>query len=194
MITTSDFKKGVRVELDGAPWTIVNVTTQTPSARGAATLVKARFKNILTGQVSDRTFKSGEKFVSPDVEMRPAQYLYSSPEDRENVYHFMDMASYDQFELRDQDLGDIAQWLVENLEVKSVLYNGSVVGIELPQFVELELETVEPGSRGDTASGSVTTAAYTSSGIRILVPLFIKAGDKVRVDTTSGQFKDRVST
>ena len=192
MITTSDFKKGARVELDGSPWAIVSVTTQTPSARGAATLVKARLKNILTGQVSDRTFKSGEKFQMPDVEMRPAQYLYSSPEDRESVYHFMDMNSYDQFELRDGDLGDIAKWLVENLEVKSILYNGNVVGIELPQFVELELDMVEPGSKGDTASGSVTTAAYTSSGIRVLVPLFIKSGDKVRVDTTTGQFKDRV--
>jgi elongation factor P len=194
MITTSDFKKGVRVELDGAPWAIVNVTTQTPSARGAATLVKARFKNILTGQVSDRTFKSGEKFVAPDVEMRPAQYLYSTPEDKETVYHFMDMASYDQFELRANDLGDITQWLVESLEVKSVLYNGAVVGIEVPQFVEIELDTVEPGSRGDTASGSVTTAAYTHSGVRVLVPLFIKAGDTIRIDTTTGQFKDRVSS
>ena len=194
MLTTSDFKKGVRVELDNAPWTIVSVTTQTPSARGAATLVKARFKNILTGQVSDRTFKSGEKFIAPDVEMRPAQFLYSTPDEGENLYHFMDMASYDQFELRDSDLGGIAKWLVENLEVKSVLYNGHVVGIELPQFVELELDTVEPGSRGDTASGSVTTAAYTTSGIRVLVPLFIKAGDKIRVDTGTGQFKDRVSS
>ena len=192
MLTTSDFKKGVRVELDGAPWTIVSVTTQTPSARGAATLVKARFKNILSGQVSDRTFKAGEKFVAPDVEMRQAQYLYSSPDEGETLYHFMDTSSYEQFELRDSDLNDMANWLVENLEVKSVYYNGHIVGIELPQFVELELDSVEPGSRGDTASGSVTTAAYTATGIRVQVPLFIKAGDKVRVDTTTGQFKDRV--
>ena len=192
MLTTSDFKKGLRVEVDGAPWTIVTVTTQTPSARGAATLVKVRLKNVLTSQVSDRTFKAGEKFNMPDVEMRPAQYLYSSPDANESIYHFMDMNSYDQFELRDSDLGHLAKWLVENLEVKSVLYNGHVVGIELPQFVEVELDMVEPGSKGDTASGSVTTAAYTASGIRILVPLFIKSGDKIRVDTTNGQFKDRV--
>ena len=121
MITTSDFKKGLRVELDRAPWVVVTVTTQTPSARGAATLVKARLKNILTGQVSDRTFKAGEKFTEPDVEMRPAQFLYTSPEDGGTVYHFMDMGSYDQFELRDEDLGDDQRWLVDGIEVKSVL-------------------------------------------------------------------------
>jgi len=191
MISTSDFKKGVRVELDNAPWTIVNITTQSPTARGASTLVKVRLKNVLTGLVSDRTFKSGDKVDEPNLEMRQAQFLYSSPEGSGSVYHFMDTASYDQFELRDDVLGDQAQWLVDDLEVRAVIYNERIVGVELPQFVELELETVEPGSRGDTASGSVTTAAYTSSGIRVLVPLFIKPGDKVRVDTTTGQFKDR---
>ena len=193
MLTTSDFKKGVRVEIDNAPWTIVTVNTQTPSARGAATLVKARLKNVLTGQVSDRTFKAGEKFSEPDVEVRPAQFLYQSPDGDEQLYHFMDMSSYDQFELRDSDLGDDVQWLVENLEVKSVLYNGRVVSVELPQFVELEVSSVEPGSRGDTASGSVTTAAYTTTGLRVQVPLFIKDGDRIRVDTTTGNFKDRSS-
>ena len=191
MISTSDFKKGVRVELDNAPWTIVHLTTQSPTARGASTLVKVRLKNVLTGLVSDRTFKSGDKVDVPNLEMRQAQFLYSTPEGDGNVYNFMDTASYDQFELRDDVLGDQAQWLVDDLEVRAVIYNERIVGIELPQFVELELETVEPGSRGDTASGSVTTAAYTSSGIRVLVPLFIKPGDKVRVDTTTGQFKDR---
>ena len=193
MITTADFKKGARVEIDQAPWTVVTVNTQTPSARGAATLVKARLKNILTGQVSDRTFKAGEKFSVPDVEMRPAQFLYEAPDGDESVYHFMDMSSYDQFELRDSDLGDDVRWLVESLEVKSVLYNGSVVSVEMPQFVELEISSVEPGSRGDTASGSVTTTAYTTTGLRVQVPLFIKDGDRIRVDTTTGNFKDRSS-
>ena len=191
MLTTSDFKKGVRLEIDAAPWTIVSMTTQTPSARGASTLVKVRLKNIITGMISDRTFKSGEKFVEPDLQMRNSQYLYSSPEGSGSVYNFMDMNTYEQFELRDDDLGDQAKWLTENLEVRTILYNDRVVGIELPQFVELELETVEPGSRGDTASGSVTTAAYTASGIRVLVPLFIKAGDRVKIDTTNGNFKER---
>ena len=193
MLTTSDFKKGVRLEIDQAPWTIVNVTTQSPSARGASTLVKVRLKNIITGMVSDRTFKSGEKFTEPDLQMRNAQYLYSSPEDGGTVYNFMDMSTYDQFELRDDDLGDQAQWLTENLEVRTILYNERVVGIDLPQFVEMELDSVEPGSRGDTASGAVTTAAYTLSGIRVMVPLFIKRGDRIKIDTTTGTFKERCS-
>ena len=191
MLTTSDFKKGLRIELDGAPWTVVRTTTQTPSARGAATLVKARLKNVLTGQVSDRSFKSGDKFVEPDLQMRSAQYLYSEPDGNETVYHFMDSANYEQFEIRSSDIEDEQRWLTENLDVKAVLYNNEVVGIELPQFVELEIDRVEPGSRGDTASGSVTTAAHTVTGVRIQVPLFIKAGDTVRVDTTTGVFKDR---
>ena len=191
MISTGDFKKGVRLELDGAPWTIVSTTTQTPSARGAATLIKARLKHVLTGQVSDRTFKSGEKFAEPDLYLRPAQYLYSEREDNDTVYHFMDTETYDQFPLRGNELGELSRWLVENLEVKAVSYNQRVVSIELPQFIELRVDTVEPGSRGDTASGSVTTAAYTDSGIRVQVPLFVKSGDLIRVDTESGQFKDR---
>ncbi|MCA9561216.1 MAG: elongation factor P [Myxococcales bacterium] len=192
MLTTSDFRKGVRVEIDGQPWTIVSVATQSPSARGAATLVKARLRNVLSGQISDRTFKSGEKFKEPDLQHRPAQYLYSAPEDEGSVYHFMDAANYEQFELRDDDLGDDAQWLVENLEVRAVVFNDRVVGIELPQFVEMELESVEPGSKGDTASGGVTTTATTTTGIRVQVPLYIQAGDRVRIDTGTGSFKDRV--
>ena len=191
MLTTSDFKKGLRIELDDAPWTVVKTTTQSPSARGAATLVKARLKNVLTGQVSDRTFKAGEKFIEPDLQMRAAQYLYNEPDGDDVIYHFMDSANYEQFELRQGDIEDDYRWLTESLEIKAVLYNDKVVGIELPQFVELEIDSVEPGSRGDTASGSVTTAAYTASGVRIQVPLFVKAGDTVRVDTTTGTFKDR---
>ncbi len=192
MLTTADFKKGLRIELDGAPWTVVTTKSQSPSARGAATLVKARLKNVLTGQVSDRTVKAGEKFVEPDLEMRASQYLYSAPDGTETIYYFMDQSSYDQFELRDEQLGDEARWLVDNLEVRAVLYNSAVVGIELPQFVEMELDSVEPGSRGDTASGAVTTAATTTTGVRVQVPLYIEAGDRVRIDTTTGNFKDRV--
>lgn len=193
MLTTSDFKKGVRVEVDGAPWTVVSVSTQSPSARGAQTLVKARLRNVLTGQIADRTFKAGEKFREPDLQFRPAQYLYAVPEGDGQRYFFMDTGTYDQFELTDDDLGDDARWLVENLEVRAVIYNDRVVGVELPQFVEMELASVEPGSRGDTASGAVTTTAHTVTGVRVQVPLYVQAGDVVRVDTTTGTFKDRVS-
>ena len=182
----------MRIELDNAPWTIVSISMQSPSARGASTLVKVRLKNVLSGQVSDRTFKSGEKFDEPDLEMRNAQYLYSEPDGDGVIYHFMDQDNYEQFPLRQAELGDDARWLVDNLEVRSIVYRERVVGIEVPQFVQFEVSSVEPGSRGDTASGSVTTAAYTESGIRVQVPLFVKAGDMIRVDTTTGNFKDRI--
>ena len=191
MITTGEFKKGVRIELDGAPWTIVQNSTQSPSARGAATLIKVRLKHVLTGQVLDRTFKSGDKFDDPDLYLRPAQFLYSEREGDGQLYHFMDTENYEQFALRSDELGDSSAWLVENLEVRAISYNQRVVGIELPQFIELEVDSVEPGTRGDTTSGSVTTTAYTATGIRVQVPLFVKAGDKIRVDTESGTFKDR---
>ena len=193
MLTTSDFKKGARIEHDGAPWTIINTSTQTPSARGAATLVKARIRNVLTGQVLDRTFKSGEKFDEPDLQFRASQYLYEQPASGGSTYCFMDNETYDQFELTADDLGGDAKWLVENLDVRSVVYNDRVVGIELPQFVEMEIADVEPGTRGDTASGAVTTVAHTVTGIRVSVPLFITTGDVVRIDTGTGTFKDRVS-
>jgi elongation factor P len=192
MISTSDFKKGLRVELDGAPWTVVSVTTQSPTARGATTLIKARLKNILTGQVSDRTFKSGDRVGVPNLEVRPCQYLYSGPSGDDLVYYFMDLGSYDQFELREEEIGDQTRWLVENLECRAVVYNDRVVGLELPQFVEVEISSVEPGARGDTATGSVTSAAYTTTGQRLQVPLFIKEGDRVRVDPVTGLFKDRL--
>ena len=107
------------------------------------------------------------------------------------MYHFMDTENYEQFGLRGSNLGDTALWLVENLEVKAISYNQQVVGIELPQFIELKVDSVEPGTRGDTASGSVTTTAYTESGIKVQVPLFVKSGDLIRVDVETGTFKDR---
>jgi len=192
MISTSDLKKGLRVELDGAPWTVVSVTTQAPTARGATTLIKARLKNVLTGLVSDRTFKAGERLMTPNLEIRPCQYLYSGPSGEGAVYYFMDLGSYDQLELREEDVGEQSRWLVENLECRAVVYNERVVGLELPQFVEVEISSVEPGARGDTATGSVTSAAYTTTGQRLQVPLFIKEGDRVRVDPLTGLFKDRL--
>ncbi|MCA9526450.1 MAG: elongation factor P [Myxococcales bacterium] len=193
MISTSDFKKGQRVEVDGQPWTVERSTTQSPSARGGATLVKVRLRNVLTGQISDRTFKSGEKFPEPDLQLRNAQYLYATPGETGTDHVFMDTASYEQFELTADALGDQAQWLVDNLEVRSVVYNDKVVGIDLPQFVEMELTEVAPGSRGDTASGGATTTATTATGVTIQVPLYIKTGDVVRIDTGTCTFKDRVS-
>lgn len=191
MISTADFKKGQRVELEGQPWAVERSSTQSPSARGGATLVKARLRNVITGQITDRTFKAGERFAEPDLQLRPCQFLYRSTGD--DTFVFMDLQSYEQFELSAVSIGDDAQWLVDNQEVRAIVYNDRVVSIELPQFVEMELADVAPGSRGDTASGGVTTTATTTTGVSVQVPLYIKPGDVVRIDTTTGTFKDRVS-
>ena len=192
MISTSEFKRGARIEFEGQPWAIENVHTQSTSARGAQTLVKVRLRNILTGQISDRNFKAGEKFTEPDLRKLPAQYLYQAPEGERVRYYFMATDSFEQFDLTDVEVGDDARLLLENLELRAVEYNGVMVGIELPQYVEMVVTEVQPGARGDTASGSVTTAAIIENGLHIQVPLFVKPGDRVRIDSETQAFKDRL--
>ena len=187
MIATGDFKRGARILVDGEPYTVDEYTTQSPSARGAATLVKARLRHVVTGQVSDRTFKAGERFEEPDVAIRTVQFLYRDGDD----CHFMDQQTYDQFTLGARTLGDITPWLVENLEVTAVLYNGQAVGVTLPAFVEAEVDMVGGGSRGDTASGKNLKDASLTNGETIKVPLFIESGERILVDTRTWEFARR---
>ncbi len=189
MLTTSDFRKGLRVLLDGEPYTLLDVQVQMPSARGANTLVKIKARNVLTGQMTDRTFKAGEKFEEPDLAFRSARMLYRDGRE----FHFMDEASYEQFSLTEEDLGPQAVWLSEELEVRAIQFNGRVVGIELPQFVTCRVESVEAGSRGDTAAGKVLKNAVLANGVTARVPLYITAGEVIRVDTGTGEFVERAS-
>jgi elongation factor P len=189
MLTTADFKKGMRILVDGEPFLVMDYSVQTPSARGAATLVRAKLRNIVTGAVFDRTFKSGEKFEEPDVQLRQVQYLYADGE----AHHFMDTGSYEQFALGADRLGDSAPWFREGLEVKAVLFNGAVVHVELPAFVEAEVEMAGAGSRGDTASGKNLKEAVLTNGVRVKVPLFIESGDRVVIDTRTGEFARRAA-
>ena len=187
MIATGDFKRGVRILVDGEPFAIDEHTVQTPSARGAATLVKVRLRSIVTGQVSDRTFKAGEKFEEPDVAIRGVQFLYRDADG----CHFMDHETYDQFGLGDDVLGEIDPWLTDQLELTGVFFNGNPVGVSLPTFVEAEVDMVGGGSRGDTASGKNLKDATLTNGQRLKVPLFIEAGEKVLVDTRTWEFARR---
>lgn len=187
MIATGDFKRGVRILVDDEPYTIEDHTVQTPSARGAATLVKVRLRHVVTGQVSDRTFKAGERFEEPDVAVRTVQFLYRDGDD----FHFMDQQTYDQFTLSAATLGEVAPWLVENLELTAVLYNGQAVGVTLPSFVEAEVDMVGGGSRGDTASGKNLKDATLTNGQTLKVPLFIESGERVLVDTRTWEFARR---
>jgi elongation factor P len=142
---------------------------------------------VVTGQVSDRTFKAGERFEEPDVAIRTVQYLYRDGDD----FHFMDQQSYEQFTLTAATLGDLTPWLTENLEVTAVLYNGQAVGVTLPAFVEAEVDMVGGGSRGDTASGKNLKDATLTNGETIKVPLFIESGERILVDTRTWEFARR---
>ena len=188
MISTSDFKKGAQILVDGQPFTVVDYTVQSPSARGAATLYRTKVRNILTGAVLEKTFKAGDKFDEPDVEAREAQFLYEAG----GEYNFLDQESFEQFALSEEAMGDAVGYLAENTIVKSVVYNGEVVSVELPQFVEFDVVEVESAARGDTAAGKVLKDAKISTGASVRVPLYLEAGERILVDTTTGEFVKRV--
>jgi len=187
MIATGDFKRGARIVVDGEPFTIDEHTVQTPSARGAATLVKVRLRHVVSGTVTDRTFKAGERFDEPDVAIRPVQFLYRDAEG----CHFMDHQTYDQFRLGADVLGEIVPWLTDQLELTGVFLDGNAVGVGLPTFVEAEIDMVGGGSKGDTASGKNLKDATLTNGKTLKVPLFIESGEKVLVDTRTWEFARR---
>jgi elongation factor P len=184
MLTTADFKRGLRSLIDGEPYSIVDYTVQTPSARGAATLVRAKVRNYLTGAVFDKTFKSGDKFDAPDLQRRAAQFLYRDGDD----LHFMDNESYEQLQLPAEQLGDTAVWLADGMAVHAIVFNGRVVSIEVPRFVEVEVRETEPGIRGVTASGKSFKDATVQGGAVIKVPLYIEAGERIEVDIEELRF------
>lgn len=187
MITTSDFGKNVRFLYEGEPYVIVDFTVQSPSARGASTLFKVKARNLLNGKLISETFKAGTKFEQPDVRMATVQYLYNEGDDAV----FMDSETFDQFNLSLESIGTGAKYLREDLKIKALYFNNQPVNVELPQYVECEVETVEPGTRGNTASGSVTTKATLTNGIEIQVPLNIKNGDHILVSTSDDSFYQR---
>jgi len=187
MIATGDFKRGLAILVEGQPYVIMDYTVHTPSARGAATLVRVKGKNVLTGQALDMTFKSGDKFEEPDLERRRINFLYAEGDD----FHFMDEESYDQFHLGREMLGEAVRYIREGITLRSVVFQGRVVGVELPQFVEFEVVETGPGGRSDMASGKVTKQATLSNGTTIRVPVYLEAGETVVVDTTTGEFVKR---
>ena len=188
MLSANDFKRGLRIELDGDPYTVLDVHFQSPSARGASTLVKARVRNIRTGQVFDRTFRSADKVEEPQVELRAIQFLYSD----DDGYHFMDTQSYDQFALTREDLGDVVNYLLEGLSgLRSVVFNGRVISVDLPQSIVLRVTQTDPAIKGATAQAQ-TKPATLETGLIIQVPSYLETGELVQVDTKEGRFLARV--
>lgn len=187
MPTTSDFKKGLRIELEGEPFVIVDVTTQTPSARGAATLVKTRLRNLKTKQLINKTFKSGERLKDPDFEVKPCQYIYDEGGD---TYYFMDEENYEQFPLKHNDIESEVGFLKEGASVRAVFFSGQCIGIELPNTVVLEVTECDPGVKGDTVT-NVTKTAKLETGSEVQVPLFVETGDKLIIDTRDNRYIKR---
>jgi len=185
MYATSDFKKGLKIELDGAPYVIVDFQHVKPGKGGA--FVRTKLKNLLSGRVLDQTFRSGERVKRPDLMEREMQYLYREG-DR---FCMMDNETYEQFMLTAEQVGDGLLYLTENLDVKVLFFNQQPVALEVPTFVELAVTQAEPGLRGDTATGG-TKPATLESGVTIQVPLFINEGDRVKVDTRTGSYIERL--
>jgi elongation factor P len=187
LIEAIDVKRKSFFEFEGAPYHCIDVDISKPTARGGQTLVRIKMRNLLTQAVFDKTFKAGDKFREPDLEMVPASYLYADADG----YHFMDQENFETLTLRGDVLGDDRLLLVDNVLVQIHKYNGSPIGVVFPPHVELTVASTEPGVRGDTASGGVTKSATLETGLEVRVPLFIKEGEKVKVHTETREFAGR---
>ena len=173
-------------EFENTPYYCLEAEVSTPTARGGQTLVRLKMRNLLTRAVFDKTFKAGEKFKEPDLELVEASYLYSDAEGS----HFLDQESYDTHTLSGQMIGDALDFLVEGALIQLHKFNGNPIGLQMPEKVELEVTYTEPGARGDT-SGNVTKLAKLETGLEIKVPLFVQEGEKVKVYTETREFAGR---
>jgi elongation factor P len=187
LIEAIEIKRKSYFEFEDAPYHCLDVEVSKPTARGGQTLVRLKMRNLLTQAVFDKTFKAGEKFREPDLEMVPASFLYADA----GGYHFMDQDSFDTLTLSAAILGDDRLLLVDNVLVQIHKYKGNPIGVVFPPHVELRVASTEPGVRGDTASGGVTKAATLETGLEVRVPLFIKEGEKVKVHTETREFAGR---
>ncbi|HVF55148.1 MAG TPA: elongation factor P [Pyrinomonadaceae bacterium] len=187
LIGANELKRKMLIAVEGQPFTVVEVFFASPTARGAATMVRTRLRHLLTGAVLEKSFRSNEKFAEPDVQLAPASFLYSDAEG----FHFMDESTYEQFMLPESQVGDDRGYLKDGVTLHILKYNGEAVAMQLPQFVELAVASTEPGMRGDTAAGGATKPATLETGLEVRVPLFIKEGETVRVNTQTGEVAGR---
>ena len=184
-VDTSQFRNGLKIILDGQPFTMVYFQHVKPGKGGA--FVRTKVKNLLNGKVLERNFRSGERVELADIEEKHMQYLYL---DGESLV-FMDQESFDQLPFSQEVVGDARKFLKENTEVEVLFWNGRPVNVELPAFVELQVTQCDPGLKGDTASGA-TKPATLETGAIVNVPLFVKEGDMLRIDTRTEEYVDRV--
>jgi elongation factor P len=186
IVNVTEIARGDILEIDRDPWQTTEVQSQTPSARGAAMIVKAKLKNLRTGQTLAKTWRGGETVASAEVDQRTVQFLYRQGED----FVFMDLVSYEQITLDAEHVGDAAGYLLENLEVKTVIFQDRVIALNLPLTVDLTIEETNPAIKGATAQAQLKPARV-ETGITVLVPSYIEAGEKIRIDTRDGRFVER---
>ena len=184
MITAGDFRNGVTFEMDGKVMQVVEFQHVKPG-KGAA-FVRTKMKNVITGAVTETSFNPTAKFEQAFVDRKEMEYSYSDGD----LYYFMDMETYDMLPVNKSVLGDNFKFVKENMSCKIMSYKGSVFGVEPPNFVDLEVTETEPGVKGDTAT-NVTKPATLETGAEIKVPLFINAGDRIRIDTRTGEYMER---
>ncbi|MBQ8559266.1 MAG: elongation factor P [Tyzzerella sp.] len=185
MISAGDFKNGVTLEIEGNIYQILEFQHVKPG-KGAA-FVRTKLKNIISGGVVEKTFRPTEKFPKAHIERKDMQYLYSDGE----LYHFMDVETYDQIALNEDAIGDSLKFVKENEMVKICSHKGNVFAVEPPLFVELAIIDTEPGFKGDTATGA-TKPATVETGAVVYVPLFVEQGDVLKIDTRTGEYLSRV--
>ncbi len=184
---TSQFKNGLKIELDGSPFTITYFQHVKPGKGGA--FVRTKVKNLLNGRTIERTFRSGEKVEEADIEEKSMQYLYH---DGENLV-FMDQTTFDQIPIPPKVIGDQIEFMLENMSVDILFWRGNPVNVQLPNYIEAKVTQSDPGVKGDTSSGA-TKPATLECGATINVPLFIKEGDVLRVDTRTREYSERVNS
>ena len=184
MITAGDFRNGVTFEMDGKVMQVVEFQHVKPG-KGAA-FVRTKMKNVITGAVTETSFNPTAKFEQAFVDRKEMEYSYNDGD----LYYFMDMETYDMLPVNKSVLGDNFKFVKENMSCKIMSYKGSVFGVEPPNFVDLEVTETDPGFKGDTAT-NVTKPATLETGAEIKVPLFINPGDRIRIDTRTGEYMER---
>ena len=185
MISAGDFRNGITIELEGNVYQVIEFQHVKPG-KGAA-FVRTKLKNIKSGGVVEKTFRPTEKCPQARIDRKEMQYLYEDGD----LYYFMDTENFEQTMLNSEEIGDSMKFVKENEMVKMCSHNGSVFAVEPPLFVELEITDTEPGFKGDTATGA-TKPATVETGATVYVPLFVNQGDKIKIDTRTGEYLSRV--
>ena len=185
MLTAGDFRNGLTIEYENSVYQIIEFQHVKPG-KGAA-FVRSKMKDIKNGGIIEKSFRPTEKFPQARIDRNDMQYLYNDGD----LYHFMDTESYEQIALNQDDIGDSLKFVKENEMVKICSHNGNVFAVEPPLFVELDITETEPGFKGDTAQGA-TKPAIVETGATVYVPLFVEIGDKIKIDTRTGEYLSRV--